>query len=317
VTFDDLWIQSGRLSAGTAPHRWEELSAGQWREKLFESSEQYPAVQPQHERRKYLLQSSAGDGSPATLFSYFGLGQAVKPKLCRAERLAEAGFTPSPERVVHGFIVRGFILGTLVRPGEADQRLLDTLARYLDHLYREHRTESSVSDETLREMTSLNVAEGLGGDWAERLRSRLPGRMESWGEHAVALDARMQAHEWIHTDVGYMKADAFDHHNDHFFPGCQDVAWDVAGAVIELDLNGVARRFLLERFRSLSGDRTIGSRLPHYSLAYLAFRLGYCRLAASVLDDDPDTLRFAAAAERYADLLRRELGRSPGAFWNA
>jgi hypothetical protein len=161
------------------------------------------------------------------------------------------------------------------------------------------------------------VAEELGHGWDQRIGSRLPGPLESWSEHPVALDGRMQAHEWIHTGMGYIKTDAFDHHDDHFFPGCQDIAWDVAGAAIELGLDGGAKCFLLERYRSLSGDRTVTARLPHYTLAYLAFRLGYCRLAASVLGEVPDGLRFTNAANGYADLLRRELSRSPGAPWHA
>ncbi|MBZ5585043.1 MAG: hypothetical protein LAQ30_23105, partial [Acidobacteriia bacterium] len=36
---------------------------------------------------------------------------------------------------------------------------------------------------------------------------------------AIALDGRMLRHEWLETARGYMKADALDHHDDHFFPG--------------------------------------------------------------------------------------------------
>ncbi len=316
VSFEELWIDSGRLGLGSWAHGFQDLSAGAWREKLLDGPDQYPAVQPQHERRKYLL-PGAGQGFGRQLLSFFGLGREVKPRLRRAERLAQAGFTPAPEGVEHGFICRGFIPGTPVRRGNADPQLLDTLARYLDHLYREHVAEPTVQDASLREMIDVNVTEELGGSWQERIGSRLPGPLESWSERPVALDGRMQAHEWIRTDLGYIKTDAFDHHNDHFFPGCQDIAWDIASATIELGLDPEARCFLLERYRSLSGDRTINSRLPHYALAYLAFRVGYCRLAASVLGEAPDGLRFAAAANRYGDLLRGELGRSPGALWHA
>ncbi len=314
VSFEELWIDSGRLDFGAPAHLRHDLSAGAWRERLFDDQETYPAVQPQHERRKYLIQSEAG--STPTLFTFFGLGRGARSRLRRAELLSEAGFAPAPHRTVHGFMVRSFMPGVPVSRGEASPDLLHTVARYLDHLSREHRTEPSVPDGSLREMVALNVAEGLGEGWEERIDSRLPAAMESWSERPVALDGRMQAHEWIRTDSGYLKTDAFDHHDDHFFPGCQDIAWDLAGAAHELDLDNVARAYLVERYRSLSGDRTISSRLPHYSLAYLAFRLGYCRLAASVLGDAPDGSRFSAAADRYAGLLRRELCQSPGACWN-
>jgi hypothetical protein len=241
----------------------------------------------------------------------------VKSKLRRAQGVAEAGFAPAPQRLLHGFLVREFPAGTPVKRGEAGEDVLCTLARYLDHLYREHRSEPSVSDQTLREMVSVNVTEELGDGWEDRIGGRLPDAMQTWSEHPVALDGRMQAHEWIRTGHGYIKIDAFDHHDDHFFPGCQDIAWDIAGAAFELDLDTGARSFLLDRYRSLTGDRTISSRLPHYALAYLAFRVGYCRLAATVLGDAPDGIRFSAEADRYGWLLRRELGARPGEYWNA
>ena len=49
----------------------------------------------------------------------------------------------------------------------------------------------------------------------------------------VAIDGRMLPHEWLETRMAIVKADALDHHDDHFFPGCQDIAWDIAGASVE------------------------------------------------------------------------------------
>ena len=311
VSFEEVWIDSGKLGVLTPANHYHDLSAGAWRRKIFPDEQQYPPVQPEHERRKYLLAPTGDEEPEGRLFSFFGLGGAVPTKLRRARRLGEAGFAPAPQGVVHGFVVRDFVRGVPVSRGGADQELLDTLARYLDHLYREHRSEPSVGDDGLREMVAVNVAEGIGEGWEERIDAVLPGNLESWSECPVALDARMQAHEWIRTEAGYLKTDGFDHHDDHFFPGCQDIAWDLAGAVVELDLDAAAMQFLLARYRSLSGDRTIGPRLPHYAVAYLAFRLGYCKLAAEVLAETPDGFRFTAAAGRYGSLLRRTLSRSP------
>jgi hypothetical protein len=144
----------------------------------------------------------------------------------------------------------------------------------------------------------------------------VPSRIEEhkeWTEHPVSLDGRMQPHEWIRTSAGYLKTDAFDHHDDHFFCGCQDIAWDVAGALLELELNAGSRCWFLERYRSLTGDTSIAARLPHYSRAYLAFRLGYCRLAGSVLGETPDGRRFVRAADRYSKIFRLELTLPAGA----
>jgi hypothetical protein len=284
-----------------------DLSAGSWRRELYQHPDQFPPVHPQHERRKYLLKPDAGSG-PAKLLSFVGLGDLSLGQLSRGQQLAEAGFTPRPEAVVHGFLVRPFVPGTPMSAVNADRPLIDWTARYLAHLSREYRAEPSVSDASLREMTLQNVTEGLGDAWEARLKARI--RSPGWTERPVALDGRMLAHEWIRSPGGYVKTDAIDHHQDHFFPGCQDIAWDVAATVLELRLNDTARRELVSRYRSLSGDHSITSRIQAYAVFYLAFRLGYATLATNALGRIPDADRFAAAACRYASLLRRELSDS-------
>jgi hypothetical protein len=307
VSFDELWIQSGRLARTLPEGSWQELSAGAWRGEFYVSPDDYPAVQPQHERRKYLLRPKLEPSINARLLSFSGLGSRAPSSLERARRLAEAGFTGRPEGTVHGFLVREFVPGTPVRPGESDRALLETIARYLAHLSHDYRAEPSISSARLREMMEVNIAEGLGKQWLEPLRARLPADTDLWCERPVAVDGRMRAHEWIRCQDGYLKTDAFDHHDDHFFPGCQDIAWDLAGAVWELQLTPGARQWLVEHYRRLSGDTAIAARLPLFSLCYLAFRLGYARLAVEVLGPAPDAVRFSRAADRYARLLRHEL----------
>jgi hypothetical protein len=127
----------------------------------------------------------------------------------------------------------------------------------------------------------------------------------------------MLPHEWIRTSGGYLKTDAVHHHDDHFFPGCQDIAWDVAGTCLEFNLGPRERQQLIERYRLLSGDSTIAARLPLHALTYLAFRLGYATLAATTLGPDSDGKRFSKARHRYSELLRSELSSSASELWNA
>jgi hypothetical protein len=314
VSFEDLWLQSGRLSR-VLQGQLRDLSAGGWRRELYQNPEQYPPVQPQHERRKYLLEpADPGAGHREKLVSFLGLGEWSVPKLNRGEQLAEAGFTPKPEAVAHGFLIRPFVPGTPLSAENAGGPLIKWIASYLAHLCLQHPAEPTVSDATLRQMSLQNVAEGLGDAWGEQLKARV--QSDGWTERPVALDGRMLPHEWIRTSDGYLKTDAIDHHQDHFFPGCQDIAWDVAGAVLELGLNAAARSELVTRYRSLSGDHSITSRLPAYAVFYLAYRLGYATLATSVLGQGPDADRFATAAGRYARLLRRELSQPQLRSWN-
>jgi hypothetical protein len=311
ISFDEMWIQSGRLSRAFPGWHWQDLSGGAWRPELYDDPQQYPPVQPQHERRKYLLRRDSVH-PPHKLLSFIGLDDRSDGIIARGERLAEAGFTPRPEGAVHGFLIREFVAGSPVSPGGVDQDLLETVARYLAHLSREHPAEPTVSTASLTEMAELNVSECLGPAWQQRLAARLRGGLGSWSERSVALDGRMLPHEFIRTDAGYLKVDAFDHHCDHFFPGCQDIAWDLAGAAYELELDAEAHRCLIDRYRRLSGDQHITARLPYFALCYLAYRLGYARLATEVLGESPDKRRFTAAADRYARLLRRELMQPAG-----
>ena len=114
----------------------------------------------------------------------------------------------------------------------------------------------------------------------------------------MKLDGRLLPHEW----AGTLKTDALDHHDDHFFPGAQDIAWDIAGAEIEcgLEPGAVASPYL-----RLQNDPTLNDRLPFYRVAYLAYRIGYAAMSAESLAGTPDGDAFAELAERYRDALRR------------
>jgi hypothetical protein len=302
AAFEDVWLRSGRFEAAF-PGELQDISAGGWRQVVYDSPADYPAVHPQHERRKYLLFPQDARGWSGFL-SFAGFGNCGRTKIRRAQCLAEARFTPEPEILVHGFLQRKFVAGTPIGSGEVTAELLETVAAYLAHLYREHSAEPSVSSETLREMIVTNLAEGLGRSWSKNLLDLTSGE---WTERGVMLDGRMLAHEWIRSATGYLKVDALDHHDDHFFPGCQDIAWDLAAATFEFNLEEHGRDALVERYRSISGDRGIAQRLPFYSIAYLSFRLGYTSLASVTLGDSPDARRFAAENRRYTELIEREL----------
>jgi hypothetical protein len=321
VDFDEVWVSSGRLTQALPPGKLREFSAGAWRNELCAGPEEFPAVQPQHERRKYLYQvgdpaESAGEFS---WLSFLGLvPDSATSQLRRAQQLAAAGFTAAPTSVTHGFLVTPFTPGSPLRvPGEMDAALLEILASYLAHISCTQSAQPSVTHTALLDMVVTNTVEGLGDEWASRLHPRLRKYGDSWCERTVALDGRMLPHEWIRTSNGYLKTDAVHHHDDHFFPGCQDIAWDVAGACLEFNLGPRERQQLIERYRSLSGDSTITARLPLHALTYLAFRLGYTTLSASTLSGGSDGKRFSEATHRYSELLRLELSHTASELWNA
>lgn len=184
--------------------------------------------------------------------------------------------------------------------------MAERAAAYLAFLRRRFAT-GPACPEPLFEMVRVNVEEGLGPEWTaslgplERAMARLPDAP------AVALDGRMLPHEWLEVGGRWVKTDGLDHHDDHFFPGCADACWDLAGATVELALDAGERGHLLELYGRLSGDRDAASRLPFYLAAYLAFRLGYAATSARSLGASPDGVRFAALERDYAARLRNTL----------
>jgi hypothetical protein len=128
-------------------------------------------------------------------------------------------------------------------------------------------------------------------------------------EQKIAVDGRMLPHEWIQTPRALIKTDTLDHHADDFFPGSRDIAWDVAGAIVELGLEEAAASYLVERYKMLSADRCIDQRLSFYGTAYLAYRIGYSTLAAETLGHTSDGVGFTALRERYRRLLAARVAR--------
>lgn len=261
-----------------------DLSAGLWRELFYTEEPGYPAVQPQHERRKYLR-----DGA---LWKFAGLGRYGRARLERARRLAGYGFAPAVTGMENGFLITEFISGRPLRENGVSERLLDAMARYLALLQREFPCARPVPYDEIREMIAINSpGAAVPADGAVR------------DGHTVAVDSRMLPHEWLETAGGFIKTDGIDHHDDHFFPGCQDIAWDLAGACVEFSLGNAAAEYLLARYESLSKDADIRRRLPFYRTAYLSYRYGYVSLAAEALGGTAEGRRFERLRARYRTQL--------------
>jgi hypothetical protein len=130
---------------------------------------------------------------------------------------------------------------------------------------------------------------------------------ELYSAEPILCDGRMQPHEWIRTaDGSLLKFDACTHGDDHFFPGPADVAWDLAGTIVEWDLDYGAAESVLSEFRRNSGmDRA--RVLPMFVLGYTVFRLAYCKMALSTVKGSSDELRIQAAYLEYRNLAERQL----------
>lgn len=285
-SFRPEWL--GRVS--------QDLSAGKWRETVYSTEAEFPAVQPQHERRKYL------DGA-GRLLKFEGLGRYGQARFATANELRDAEFSPAVHSLSNGFISFDFARGRPLRPGDISRDILDRIASYTAFRARQFPVERSLSFDEIAEMIEVNAREALGSDAGDLDAVR--GEFED--RAAVAVDGRMLPHEWLDTGRELLKTDAADHCADHFFPGGADILWDIAGAAVEFQLNTRERDYLFERYRAVSGDRPSRDLLQFYEVAYTAFRAGYSNLAAHAITGTADHERFKTLEARYRNLMLLKL----------
>jgi hypothetical protein len=311
------WVQD---LTGEPEEPLEDLSAGRWRERLFPDRSLWPAADVQGERRKYLLAA----GGRRWLLKLAGLGRYGREKLALAEALGEARLIPPVSGLRHGFLVGPWL--DEVRPlplaPEVDPLdLLDAVASYL--AFRAARfpaapEERGATPLKLFEMMVHNTQRALGPVSAEVVRD-WRGRLSELArlERPVLTDNKMHAWEWLVTPEGdLLKADALDHHLGNDLVGPQDVAWDLAGAAVELDLDEDRLEWLAAAVARRSGTpRAERVQLDFYTVAYLAFQTGRHALAAEALEPTvpAEAAGMRAEMERYAGRLRRAVTRGVGA----
>jgi hypothetical protein len=305
--FEGAWIKTGLLERQFDRGPLHDISAGGWRSLLCGRDMPFPAVHPNHEKRKYIC----GEGNEY-LLKFAGLGSYGKRYMQRAIALAEAGFMPEPLGLKNGFVMRAFVEGKpLKQPGPG---LLARAAQYLDYLRRNHPAPTDMSFHEASWLLNENVSEGLGPKWAGKL-ARIEKQFKRVLEESTAtkIDGRMFLHEWIQAEQGALyKTDGVAHHADQFFPRCQDIAWDISGAICEFIGPGQRQDYFVEKYQSISNDRHIRRRLPYYIVMYLAYRLGYAMLALGELGATPEGGRFSKLARRYGRWLKEEIIRLCG-----
>lgn len=274
------------------PEGARDFSAGAWRARTHGTSSSWPGAWISRERLKFWFEDRA------ELWKFEGLPPYDDAVRRRAELMFESGFGPALREAEPGFLAYRWHTGVSGAAERVDTALVRRLARYVAFRERAFRAEIDEA-QPLAEMARLNVEEALG--------LALPARFELPLERVVIPDGRMAPHEWV-TSPGAepLKVDGVDHGDDHLFPGPTDVAWDLAGAIVEWQLDDQARAALLEAYARESGD-DVRSRLDAYVIAYCAFQLG-C-LAFAVHDSDTgEQARLERARPRYESAIRRALG---------
>lgn len=259
------------------------VGGGEWRRLLIPDEASWPASWTNFERLKYL---AASDRDHPDLLKFIGFGRYGSEAVSREKVVADAGFGPAPREMGDGFARYPWVQGRPMRAEDLSESVLTRLAEYCAF-----RAKSFPAD--LRQTTPLQQ---MAEHNLHELKLDLPVSLRL--EQPVIADARMQPHEWILTKAGLMlKTDSGAHGNDHFFPGPVDIAWDLAGAIVELSMLVAAQEFFIATYRRVSGDDPRG-RLSDYITAYAAFRCAYCTMAANA-SDGAEQVRLEKAATQY------------------
>lgn len=268
----------------------EFIGGGQWRSRVFANEFEWPASWISFERLKYL--SSVADDE-RRFFKFAGLGHYGDVVLERERKVAAAGFGLMPHEENDEFISYPLIEGRPLFPSDLSAEILARIAKYCAFRQRAFSVELS-NLAALQQMAEHNLHE---------LGLELP--VELCLERPVIADGRMQPHEWLLSGDGrLLKADSGSHGDDHFFPGPTDIAWDLAGAIVEWTMNEEQTAEFLNLYHRASGDDA-AARIDGFIKAYTVFRLAYCLMAANAMNEPDEQPRLKRAAGTYRAVLTR------------
>lgn len=240
-------------------------------------------------RRKY-LGWRAGE---RVLLRFAGLGAIGERKLRMARTLHAAGFIPEPLDFVHGFLVErwcgeGRPLAPADKPVEAIGRYLGARARLFPA-----DEESGASIDELLTMCRRNITLALGSDACSRL-DRFDASWLQACVRRVRTDNKLDRNQWLCLGDGRLvKTGAVDHHKGHDLVGCQDIAWDVAGASIEFELTAEETARLI----ACTGCDVNPALLEFCAIAYSSFRLG----RATIIGNDNEVRRYRCTLDVLLD----------------
>lgn len=291
----ESWISAtvGGLSAPL-----QDLSGGRWRTLRGQAPNQWPPADTALENRKFL----AVVGDRRWLAKFSGIGHIGQARLQLARKLGAAGFAPEPLGLDHGFLVTPWIEQPARPPSRPPQ---DRVVDYLAFRAGLPAACPGAPLATLFDMASHNIGERLGNRASVAARTLL-GDPARFAPVPCCTDNRMHSWEWLHGAGQWYKLDGTDHHAAHDLVGCQDIAWDVAGAAVELALTDPEWQDLA-RALAIRIGRAIGPEfLAVNQLCYLGFQIGLWTMALA-RNGEGEQARIHRLLSGYEDRLRRVL----------
>lgn len=243
------------------------LGDGAWRQLLYRDPVEWPACWVEQERIKYLSTDAR------VLFKFEGLGRFGQLAREQAALLDREKFCPRILGYDQGFVASEFVHGRPLAVSDLNHDLLSLMAKYC--AFRAQNFMAPGCDlSLLRSMAKVNLETEFGP-------GKSPVGFEIPLERPVYPDCRMLPHEWVLANDGcVLKADAVGHGDGHQFPGPADIAWDLAGVIVEWNLSRAETEFFLREYRLRSGDDAV-NRLAPYLLLYAILRTAQCRMASA------------------------------------
>lgn len=277
-----------------APARFpagEWIGGGAWRQRFSGDERRWPGVWAPMERAKFL--------APEVFWKFEGLGgYGLRPRLV-ARTLAEAGFGAKIAGDELGYIGYERLTGRPASSADLKRERLQRMAAYCAFRAREI---SCPVDERARQDLEAIVRVNYERAWGAALPH---ARRQLEVVRPTVCDAKMAPHEWLLTEEGRMlKLDATSHGDDHFFPGPCDIAWDVAGAIVEWDMDRATSDAFLREYAAQAQD-DISGRIGNYLIAYAVFRCAWTHMAAAAMSGTPEETRFTREAQRYRAYVER------------
>jgi hypothetical protein len=281
-------MQSPPLPPGEAG---ESLSGGLWR-RYFQCKEStMPASWAPLEPAKFL----SVDGH--SIFKFEGFGHYGEAVGSRAKVLASFGFSPRYLGNQYGFGRYEWVPGRTLCGSDQSPELLVRMADYLalrSTAFASDLPQTPELEKMLRWNWQLEFDEELS-DTDSQLNT----------ERVVICDGRMMPHKWLCTEQQeILKLDAGIHGDNHFFPGPCDMAWDVAGAIVEWEMQGEVRERFIREYEARSGD-AITQRLAPYLLAYTVFSMGWSKMASLAMQGEYDEALLERDYRKYRALAIR------------
>jgi hypothetical protein len=296
----------------------EDWSAGLWRNFLFDSRDEWPAVSVAFEQVKYCYRSRSGRG---VVWKFQGMAgtenlRRVESKraFSRGEEIARLGWTCAPVGHCSGFVAWPLINGKPL-DARAPLEVISKLTRYIGMVAGEplSKVQLETSIDRLEALFLINVGELFGPAatcQAQALTERCRAVVNQglpWALLSRAGDGHLAPWEWFRTAEGrLLKKDVTGHCNDHTAVGNQPVLWEIAGVLVEWELTESAEKHFLEKCHC-GLEKETRAALAFYIAAYLAFRLGQIELAKSSASDAGHIPQSSRARQRYLRRLKSSL----------